>query len=119
MELKIELVGAEADEQALRSLEGWLRDSEIDGLAVERQKARPGEEEMGDWVAILSVVLGSSAVVELVRTLGPWLKSRRRNLSLEIVVDGKVVKLQAENLASDEAVIQTAETIVKATTNRS
>jgi Effector Associated Constant Component 1 len=115
MEIKLQLEGQEADEGNLLALQDWLKRSEIQGLNVERDKSRPAEGEMGDVSAVLSVALGSAAVVEMVRALHTWIKTRRRNVSIKIKLDGKEVEINAENLASDEAITHTAEKLIKAT----
>lgn len=118
MEIKLQLEGPEADEQNLMALQDWLRRSDIAGLKVERDKSRPAEGEMGDVATILSVALGSAAVVEMVRAIQMWIGTRRRKVNIIIDINGKKVEINAENLADDEAVTHTAEKVIKAT-NRS
>lgn len=114
MEIKLKLEGPEAGEESLLAIQDWLRRSDIEGLRVEREKSRPAEGEMGDVSTILSVVLGSAAVVELVRTIRAWVGTRRRNVKIKLDVRGTKVEIEAENLSDDEAVNRTAERLIKA-----
>lgn len=114
MEIKLQLEGQEADEKSLLALQDWLKRSDVEGLRVEREKSRPAEGQMGDVATILSVVLGSAAVVELVRAIHTWVKTRRRNVKIKFDVGGTKVEIDAQNLADDEAVNRTAERLLKA-----
>jgi hypothetical protein len=118
MQMKVQLVGEEANEVTLFALQDWLKNSDIQGLVVEREKGRPREGEMGDWTAALALVLGSAAVVELVRSIHVWLQTRRRNMTFEFTIDGKVIKLEVENFADEKAIIRTVEKIIKAANTR-
>lgn len=104
--VQVDLEPTGADEQTLRSLQDWLRRERIPGMRVTPVAEPPGPEHMGaDMVAALSVVLGSAAVVELVRSLHVWLRSRVPTVGVTIRTEGTEIVLDGRNLPDVERMV--------------
>ncbi len=107
MEIELELKGQDADEDTALSLRDWLQKEQISGLLVERKSAPPKEDHMGiDPLSVLTVILGSKAIVELVKSIHIWLTVRKPKLRLKFRHGKSVVEIEVENLASQQDVIE-------------
>jgi hypothetical protein len=105
--MQVDLEPTGPDEGAVRSLQDWLRRERIAGMRVAPVAEPPGPEHMGaDMVAALSVVLGSAAVVELVRSLHVWLRSRVPTVGVTIRMEGTEIVLDGRNLPDVERMVQ-------------
>lgn len=99
MNLDLSLEGQDADEKLLFALNDWIRKEQIDSLSICRKTATASEEHMGvSPNEVLSIVLGSAAVVELTRSLHVWLKSGRRKLKLKIKHGTSECEFNAQNV---------------------
>ncbi len=107
MEIQIELIGTDADEDTALALRDWLQKEQISGLLVERKSAPPKESHMGiEPLSVLSIILGSAAIVELVRSIHVWLEVRKPKLRLKLRRGQSEVEIEVENLASQQEVIE-------------
>ncbi|MHC4657106.1 MAG: effector-associated constant component EACC1 [Planctomycetota bacterium] len=107
MELNLELNGADANEQSILGLQDWIRKERISGVQVERKTAPPVKGEMGvEPLTILSVVLGSAAVIELVKSIHVWLTVRRPKLKISLKVGQSEVEIDAINLPEQERFVE-------------
>jgi len=106
MEIELELDGKDATEHSILDIQDWIRRERIKGLQVRRKKDRPSEEEMGvELLPILSMELGSTVVVELVRSIHVWLKMRRPELKMKLKKGDIEVEIDGRNLSGEQAVI--------------
>lgn len=115
MDLELELQGSDATEETTIAVQDWIRREQIEGLRVERKSAPAVEGQMGiDPLTALSVVLGSAAVVELVKSLHVWIRTRRPQLKIKLKVGDSDLEINAQNLPDQQALIERALTIAKA-----
>lgn len=103
MDLEVKLEGHDATERTLYSLQDWIKQERISGLSARRKSIPPKADEMGaDPVTILSVVLASAAVVELVKSIHVWIKNTRPKVKVKIqLTESKFIEIEAENLSAD------------------
>lgn len=99
--LALALEGQDADEDTLLSLQDWIQEEHIAGikqLKPETGEAQPGK--MGvDPITVLSVILASKAVIELVKAIHVWIQSTRPKVTIKIqVAENQVVEINAENV---------------------
>ncbi|MDV3351094.1 hypothetical protein QGP82_20475 [Leptothoe sp. LEGE 181152] len=99
--LGLELQGSEANEETLASLQDWIQQEQIAGL--KQLKPELGDAEPGkmgiDPITVLSVVLASKAVVELVKAIHVWIQSTRPKVTMKVqIAEGTFVEVTAENL---------------------
>lgn len=99
--LGLELQGSEANEETLSSLQDWIQQEQISGL--KQLKPELGDAEPGkmgiDPITVLSVVLASKAVVELVKAIHVWIQSTRPKVTMKVqIAEGTFVEVTAENL---------------------
>lgn len=107
MEIQLELIGTDADEDTALALRDWLQKEQISGLLVERKSAPPKESHMGiEPLSILSIILGSAAIVELVRSIHVWIEVRKPKLRLKLRRGQSEVEIEVENLASQKELIE-------------
>ena len=71
MNIELELLGQNANEMMINDFQDWIRREHIDELAtISRISTKPNDEEMGvEPELIISIVLGSAAIVELVKSI--------------------------------------------------
>ena len=106
MEMELELTGEDANETTLLAFQDWIKREQVEGLQARRKSGKPEKDEMGfDSGTILSVVLGSAAVVELVRSLHVWMKMRKPKVRMKLKTKDKEVEVDAENLPDEKAFI--------------
>ncbi len=114
MNIELELQGTDATERTIFDLQDWVRREQISGLRLERKSGIPDKEHMGvDPLTVLSIVLGSAAVVELVKTLHVWLRERRPRLQAKFRVDDREVTIDAENLPELQAILDKILSIIR------
>lgn len=115
MDLELHLHGRDATENTILGLQDWIRRERIEGLRVERKTGSPAEDQMGlDPGTILSIVLGSAAVTELVRSLHVWIQARRPRVKIRFKVGDAEIELDTENLPDQQATIDQVLALVKA-----
>ena len=107
IKIGLELEGQETKANTLSSLQEWIRREQIIGLKQVERPVPVGESrsgEMGiDPVTVLSVVLGSRAVTELVKSIHVWIQATRPKVKIKMTfyLEGKIVKvleIDSENL---------------------
>ena len=100
MELELKLQGPEASDQTFLSLQDWIKKEKIAELKVQKKIIPPKQEHMGaDPITILSVVLASTAVVELVKSIHTWIKSTRPKVKIKLqLAESQVIEMEGENL---------------------
>ena len=104
MELRINLEGAAADERTTLDLQDWLRRERLQGARIGRPPAEATPETMGlDPATILSVVLGAEAVVELVKSIHVWLKTRKPKLHVVLKTADGEVTIDGENISDEQS----------------
>jgi hypothetical protein len=77
--LKLAIQGEDATEDVVFSLKDWIQQEQISGLKqVSTDDGQTESGKMGiDPITVLSVVLASKAVVELVKAIHVWIQSTR------------------------------------------
>jgi hypothetical protein len=85
MELVLDVEGPDQVKQAAE-LQTWLREARVGGIEKLRQEERPpGPGEQGPTLlAILTILLGSQAVVKLVRSIHRYIEARRPKTKITI-----------------------------------
>lgn len=115
MELEIGVQGTDATDQT-EALRMWLHEARIrgiDGLQQSQQPPKPGEQGPV-LLAVLGVVLSSSAVVELVRSIHRWIEASRPTVTITIkTADGRTVSIDARNPKSIADLSAQAEQLTK------
>lgn len=83
----------------LEDLYRWLRGERALSGRVTLVHDLPGEEDLGAGPGAIEVILGSGGIgVALVGPLTAWLQSRRSEVTIEVTVGDKSVKVQAKNV---------------------
>lgn len=114
LSVKVELTDAQSPEDEIFALDDWLRRARVPGLRArrEREPIRPGE--MGvELLPILTVVLSSTVLAELVRALHAWLASRRRKVTIELEIEGRRIRLESETSETVESLLTRVETLLR------
>lgn len=119
MDLELELQGSDATEETTIAVQDWIRREQIEGLRVERKSAPAVEGQMGiDPLTALSVVLGSAAVVELVKSLHVWIRARRPKLKIKLKVGDADLEIDAQNLQDQRVLIEKALALAEGSQDR-
>jgi hypothetical protein len=98
MELTIELSGTGSLSETA-DLQEWLRDAhirEVERLTLEEAPAKQGEQGP-TLLAILTVVLGARATVELVRSIHRYIDARKPKTKIKIKLGKKTVEIDCTN----------------------
>lgn len=114
LNLAVALDGQDANEKALLSLRNWVQEERISGITEVRPvQGVSNPENMGiDPITILSVVLASTAVVELVKSIHVWIQSTRPRVKIKLqLAEHQFLEIDAENLP--EASVLVAEVVSK------
>ena len=101
LDLKLALDGPDANEDTLLSLEDWIREEHISGVKKvepEAGKAEPGKMGL-DPITVLSVILASSAMLELVKSIHVWIRSTRPKVKVKVQLqENRFIEIDAENI---------------------
>jgi hypothetical protein len=111
--VRLEVTDAKRPEDEALALHDWLRLARVKGLRAQRetQPVRPGE--MGvDLLPILTIVLSSTVLAELLRALQAWLTSRRRKVGIELEIEGRRIRLDSESGESVESLLARVEALI-------
>lgn len=107
MEIELKLCGEDTPEKYIYSLQDWIKQEKIKSLKVARKVFHPKGGEMGlDPTAILSVVLGSAAIVELVKSLHIWIKTSRPKAKLYLKIENSEFRIDSENLPELQSLVR-------------
>jgi hypothetical protein len=107
MSVQLELEGTNATEDTVFDLQDWINQERIRGIRAEREIIPPKPGEMGaELAAIISIVgtIAAPVLVEVVQSVFGWLKVRRPRLKIRVKVGGEVIKIEGENLSSDQQI---------------
>ena len=98
MELLLQLEG-EDSVQETADLKAWIQRERIADLTDISQKENPpGPGEQGPTLlAILGVVLGAKATVELVRSIHRWIETRQRKIVITIQHGDRTITVECAN----------------------
>lgn len=114
LSVRIELAEAQIPEDEILALDDWLRLARVPSLRAVRETSPIRSGEMGmELLPILTVVLSSTVLAELVRTLHGWLTSRRRKVAIELEREGRRIRLESESGESVEALLARVETLFR------
>lgn len=95
--LRLKVDEARRPDDEVVALEDWLRRARIHGLHAHREKLPIQPGEMGpELLPILTLVLSSTVLAELIKALHGWLTSRRRKVSLELEVGDRRIRIESE-----------------------
>ena len=98
MELELQLQGHDATEPTLFSLQDWIRQERLPGVQVQVKTSSPKPGKLGvEPVTILSVVLTSSVIVEVVKSICAWVKSRRPKVRVKFQTAEYSIEIDFEN----------------------
>lgn len=107
MDYELELTGPESDEAILISLQDWLQKEQITGSIIGRKVHEPKEGDMGiEPSEILSIVLGSAALVELIKSIHVWLNVRKPKVSIILRKDNCELEIQGKNLRNIDEIVE-------------
>lgn len=109
MEVNIVLEGKNANEISLLALEDWIIREKILGIQqINRFHGKPQKNEMGvGFFTIITVVLGSKALVELIKCLNTWIKTTRsKELIIKIKTDNYEVEINGKNIPNLERFLE-------------
>ena len=114
--LKLALIGQDTTEENLISLQDWIQEEHISGLKQVKPEigaAEPGK--MGiDPITVLSVVLASKAVIELVKAIHVWIQSTRPKVTVKIQLQENIfIEIQAENMPDMDSLLTEVATKVQ------
>lgn len=101
IKLELEVQGQDATEETLLSLQDWIQQEHI--LGLKQVEPETGKAELGkmglDPITVLSVVLASKAVIELVKAIHIWIQATRPKVVIKVqVTESSFVEINAENL---------------------
>ncbi len=98
MDLEIVMGGEATAESDARDLQAWLHREAVAGLRVQPKPGIPTPGHMGiDPVTILSVVLGSEAIIQLVKSLHVWMQTRKPKATVTVKTAAGEVQIDVEN----------------------
>lgn len=109
IELNLALQGEDATEGIMFSLQDWILQEKISGLkqvVPVHGQTEPGK--MGiDPITVLSVVLASKAIVELVKAIHIWIQATRPKIKIKVqLAEEMFVEIDAENLSETDDFLQ-------------
>ena len=114
MDVEIVMDGETTAESDARDLQGWLRREAVPGLRVQPKPGPPTPGHMGvDPVTVLSVVLASEAVIQLVKSLHVWLQTRKPKATVTVKTAAGEVTIDVANLKDQDAFVQRVVSVVQ------
>jgi hypothetical protein len=66
-----------------------------------------------DLLPILTIVLSSTVLAELLRAILAWLTSRRRKVGIELEIEGRRIRLDSEGGESVESLLARVEALIR------
>ena len=114
MDLEIVMGGEATAESDARDLQAWLHREAVAGLRVQPKPGIPTPGHMGiDPVTILTVVLGSEAIIQLVKSLHVWMQTRRPKATVTVKTAAGEVQIDVENLKDQDAFVHRVVSLVQ------
>ncbi len=99
-EVEVQVEGTDDNVELASDLSSWIKEARIKGASqIKQEVSVPGEGEMGGTLlAAISVILGSAAMVELVKVLCRWIELQHGPVSVTVKdSQGRSVTIEAEN----------------------
>jgi hypothetical protein len=98
MDITVDLEGSDAVAETIE-LREWLHNARIREVErVTQEEAAPAPGEQGPTLlAVLTIVLGSRAVVELVRSIHRYIEARTPKITIKITTGKKSIKIDYTN----------------------
>lgn len=85
MDIEIRLEGQDAKKEMFSSLSDWIQKERIEKLTLKKPKITTEEDKMGGTAeTILSIILSSAAIVQLIKSIQIWIKARRPKVNIKI-----------------------------------
>ncbi len=108
MTIKIEVIGENAVEETAH-LKEWLLRARISGVEAVEQDEIPPDSEKGEMgptlLAVLSVVLGSAAMVKLAESVHVWIAAKYDPIIVRITDGDGEVTIEAQDPEDLEKVV--------------
>jgi hypothetical protein len=98
MELTVDIEGVHAVAETAE-LREWLRKArfrDVESITQQEQPPKPGEQGP-TLLAILTVILGSRALAELVRSIHRYIEARRPKTKIKIKSGSKTIEIDCTN----------------------
>lgn len=108
MEVTVQIAGRDAEGE-LRSLRDWLAAEDAFRGRVTLEVARPGPEDMGSVIDLLTVAVGSGgAATVLAGSISTWLRTRRSDVTVEVTESAheRTVKVTGSRIKDAESMIR-------------
>jgi len=85
-------------------LTSWIRSSRIKGVSeIEQRFEPPKDDEMGPTLlAIIGVILGAEATVEMVKQIKGWISATKNKTTVTVVKGDIRVVIDGENLSDEK-----------------
>jgi hypothetical protein len=113
MDLELIMGGDATAESDARDLQALLRREAVAGLHVQPKPGAPTPGHMGiDPVTVLTVILGSEAIIQLVKSLHVWLQTRKPKATVTVKTVAGEVQIDVENLKDQDAFVQRVLSVV-------
>ena len=103
MDVELELEGSDANESSIMDIQDWIRHEQIAGLRFQRKSGPPKKGDMG--VDPTMIIALSGPIIEGVKALFGWIKTRRRNVTIRLRIGDAEVFIDGNNLSEQEAII--------------
>jgi hypothetical protein len=94
MQLSVDIEGPSSVAETAE-LRAWLRDSRIGGVEAVRQEEAPPKP--ATLLGILTVVLASRALVELVRSIHRYIEARTPKTKIKLKAGNKLIEIDCTN----------------------
>ncbi|WP_269582239.1 effector-associated constant component EACC1 [Roseibium sp. Sym1] len=108
MSIKIEIIGENALEETAH-LKNWLESARISGVETVEQEEIPPDSDKGEMgptlLAVLTVVLGSAAMVKLAESVHVWISAKYDPIIVKFTNGDEEVLLKAQNPEDLETVV--------------
>lgn len=113
MELLVKLEGADSVGETA-DLKGWIQRERIPSITgiTQREKPPRAGEQGPTLLAILGVVLGAKATVELVRSIHRWIETRKRKITITIERGDQKVIVDCDNPPDIDKLLERVEVLV-------
>jgi hypothetical protein len=112
VELTISVEGENAVTEAA-DLQRWIARKRIRDVRAIQKSDPPKQGEQGaTLLAVLGVVLGAQATIELVRSIHAWIETKRRTLKVTVATNGQSIIIEANNPQDIDSLVAQAKGIL-------